>query len=204
MAEKVFVKSQEGAAEKTVANGVIRIVMDATEEVLGANGLKALLNFAKMPYLIENKPDYSYEKNYTAQEYTRVIISYYDLLGVPGAKSVFRLIGKTIAKRTTGMGLFDAFKDLPPEEKLFKAVELYTVISGRGKALRENGLIVYDNPECSNCFNVESTKPVCAIVSGFLDDMIVWAGIKGMRSVETACKAKGDATCRYEVRPEST
>ncbi len=121
----------------------------------------------------------------------------------PARSRSFRLIGKAIAKQTTGLGLFDAYKDLPPEERLFKAVELYTVISGRGKVFRENGVIVYDNPDCSNCFKIESKKPVCAIVSGFLDDMIVWAGIGGMRSVETACKAKGDATCRYEVRPES-
>jgi hypothetical protein len=47
--------------EKTVANGVVRILMDATEDVIGEHGLKALLNFAKMPYLFENKPDYGYD-----------------------------------------------------------------------------------------------------------------------------------------------
>jgi predicted hydrocarbon binding protein len=186
--------------EKTVANGVVRILMDATEDVIGEHGLKALLNFAKMPYLFENKPDYGYDKNYTDEEYSRMIISYYDLLGIPGAKSVFRMIGKAIVKRTTGLGLFDSIKEFPPEERLFKGIELYAMVSGRGRVFIEDGVIVYDNNACSTCFNIENDTPVCTIVSGFLDDMLVWSGVKGKRSVETQCKAMGHETCRYEIR----
>ncbi len=189
--------------EKTVTDGVIRIVMDATEEVIGENGLKAMLNFAKMPYLFENKPDYGYEKLYTDEEYARIIGSYYDLLGVSGAKSIFRMVGRAIAKRTTGLGLFDAFKDLPAGERLLKSVELYTTISGRGRAFTEDGVIVYDNTGCTTCAGIESKVPVCTLVGGFLDDMAKWAGIQGKRSVETRCKAMGHETCRYEIRPEA-
>lgn len=188
--------------EKTVANGVIRIVMDATEMVIGENGLKAMLNFAKMPYLYENKPDYGYDKNYTDEQYARIIASYYDILGVQGAKSVFRMIGKTIAARTTGLGLFDALKELPPEERLFKSVELYSTISGRGKVFVENGVIVYDNTACTTCAGIQNKTPICTIVGGFIEGMIAWAGITGKHSVETRCKAMGHETCRYEVLPK--
>jgi predicted hydrocarbon binding protein len=187
-------------AEKTVANGVVRILMDATEDVIGEHGLKALLNFAKMPYLFENKPDYGYDKNYTDEEYSRIIISYYDLLGIPGAKSVFRMIGKAIVKRVTGLGLFDSVKEFPPEERLFKGIELYSTVSGRGRVFMEDGVIVFDNAACSTCFNIKNGTPVCTIISGFLDDLAKWSGVEGKRSVETLCKAKGDDTCRYEIR----
>jgi predicted hydrocarbon binding protein len=188
-------------SEKTVTDGVIRIVMDATESVVGENGLKAMLNFAKMPYLLENKPDYGYEKKYTDEEYARILHSYYDVLGVSGAKSIFRMIGRAIAKRTTGLGLFDAFKDFPPEERLLKSVELYTTISGRGHAFIEEGVIVYDNTACTTCSDIRSNTPVCTIVGGFLDDMVKWAGMPEKHSVETHCKAMGHGTCRYEIRP---
>jgi predicted hydrocarbon binding protein len=190
-------------AEKTVANGVVRILMDATEDVIGEHGLKALLNFAKMPYLFENKPDYGYDKNYTDEEYSRIINSYYDLLGIPGAKSVFRMIGKAIVKRVTGLGLFDSVKEFPPEVRLFKGIELYATVSGRGKVFVEDGVIVYDNAPCSTCFSIESTTPVCTIVSGFLDDLAKWSGVEGKRSIETRCKAMGHETCRYEVREKT-
>ena len=119
--------------EKTVANGAVRILMDATEQVLGTNGLKALLNFAKMSSLIENKPDYGYDKNYTDEEYARIITGFYDLLGISGAKSIFRMVGKAIASRTILLGLFDSANDFPPEERLFKAIEIYATASGRGE-----------------------------------------------------------------------
>jgi predicted hydrocarbon binding protein len=189
-------------AEKTVANGVVRILMDATEMVIGENGLKAMLNFAKMQYLYENKPDYGYDKNYTDEEYARLISSYYDLLGVQGTTSVFRVIGKAIASRTTGLGLFDTFKELPPEERLFKSVELYSMISGRGKVFVEDGVTVYDNTACTTCAGVQSKTPICTIVGGFIEGMMAWSGITGKQLVETKCKAKGDDTCRYEVLPK--
>jgi predicted hydrocarbon binding protein len=200
MGEKIEETIVKGTAEKTVANGVVRILMDATEDVIGVHGLRALLNFAKMPYLFENKPDYGYDKNYTDEEYSRIIISYYDLLGISGAKSVFRMIGKAIVKRTTGLGLFDSVKEFPPEERLFKAVELYTMVSGRGRVFMEDNAIVFDNFACSTCFNVKSETPVCTIINGFLDDLAVWSGFTGKRSVETRCKAMGHETCRYEIR----
>jgi predicted hydrocarbon binding protein len=186
-------------AEKTVANGAVRILMDATEQVIGTNGLKALLNFAKMSSLIENKPDYGYDKNYTDEEYSRIITSYYDLLGIRGAKLIFRMVGKAIVKQVTGLGLFDHLKEFPPDERLLKGIELYITVSGRGKAFVENGVIVYDNTVCSTCHGITSDVPICTIISGFLDDLAVWSGVLGKKSVETRCKAMGHETCRYEM-----
>jgi predicted hydrocarbon binding protein len=189
--------------EKTVANGVVRVLMDATEDVIGENGLKAILNFAKMPSLLENKPDYGYDKNYTDEQYSRIIISYYDLLGIHGAKSIFRMIGRGIVKRATDLGLFDAFKEFPAEECLLKSVDLYATVSGRGHVFMEDGVVVYDNTGCTVCSGVESKTPVCTIVNGFLDELAGWSGIKGKRSLETRCKAMGHETCRYEIREKT-
>jgi predicted hydrocarbon binding protein len=185
--------------EKTVSNYVIRIVMDVTGEVIGENGLRAMLNFAKMPGLFQNKPDYGHEKNFTDHEYACILGSYYDVLGASGAKSVFRMIGRAIGERTTGLGLFDAFGGLPAEERLFKSIELYTVISGRGSASMDDGVVVYDNTGCTMCSGIESKTPVCTIASGFLDYMVRWVGMDSKRSVETRCKAMGHETCRYEI-----
>jgi hypothetical protein len=55
--------------EMTVSNLVIRLALDVTEEVMGENGLKALLNYGDLMYLLENKPDYSLERNCTDDQY---------------------------------------------------------------------------------------------------------------------------------------
>jgi len=185
--------------EKTVGSGTVRVLMDAAEEVLGTNGLKSLLNFAMMPHLMDEKPGYGFEKAYTDMEYARIIVSFYELLGVPGAKAVFRIMGKAIARRIKDLGMLEQFKDLPAQEKLQKAVALYAMASGRGTVTIQGDRVVFDNPLCSLCFNLKSDVPICTVLNGFIDDLTAWAGFAGVRSTETKCKAKGGETCRYEV-----
>ncbi len=188
-------------AEKTVGNIVIRLTLDASEDVLGVNGLKAILNFSKMSHLMENKPDYSFEKNFTDDEFRAISSSYVDVLGLDGARAVFRMIGKSIGKNTVKIGGYNSIKDLAPDEKLFKAIELYSLVSGRGKVTLEAGVIVYDNPQCTICAHAKHDHPICSLYNGYLDVTIEWAGIKDKRTVETACMAMGDKSCRFEILP---
>ena len=89
--------------------------MDATEMVIGENGLKALLNFAKMPYLYENKPDYGYDKNYTDEEYARLSSATTTCSGYHGRQVGLPRDRKSHrVKRTTGLGLFDSFQGASP------------------------------------------------------------------------------------------
>ena len=186
-------------AEKTVSNMVIRVLLDSTEDVMGENGLKALLNYAKMPHLFENKPEHTLDKNYTDEEYGALTSSWYKVLGNSGAKALFRMIGKSSGKRAIQSGIFDSFRDLPDEEKLFKMIEFFAMATGRGAALKEGDVVIYDNPQCTACINIEDEKPVCTGLNGAFGEFIDWAGIKGKTVIETKCKAMGDETCRYEI-----
>jgi predicted hydrocarbon binding protein len=188
-------------SEKTVSNLIIRMVLDSTEEIIGTNGLKAMLNYGGLIHLYDNKPDYSMDKNYTDEEYGQLTASWYKVLGTSGGKAVFRMIGKSSGKRSIGTGLFESLKDLPAREKLFKMVELFALATGRGKALQEGDVVVYDNPGCTACVNFTSDTAVCTALNGAFDEYAAWAGVEGVRTVETKCKAKGDASCRYEVKP---
>ena len=186
-------------SEKTVSSMVIRLVLDSTEEILGTNGLKSLLNYAGLISLFENKPDYTLEKNYTDEDYGRLTSSWYKVLGTSGGKAVFRMIGKTIAKRSIASGVFESIKDLPANEKLLKMVETYRLATGRGTVAKEGDTIVYDKPQCTACSGVTSDTPICIGLSGSFDEYAAWAGAAGVKTVETKCKAKGDASCRFEI-----
>jgi len=70
--------------EKTVANVVIRVTLDATEDVMGRNGMKALMNYAGMSHLIDNMPDYSPEKGFTDDELKAIDQSFLKILGLSG------------------------------------------------------------------------------------------------------------------------
>jgi len=186
-------------SEKTVSNLVIRMVLDSTEEIIGTNGLKAMLNYGGLIRLYEDKPDYTLDKNYTDEDYGLLTSSWYKVLGDSGGKAVFRVIGKASGKRSISTGLFESLKELPPREKLFKMVELFAAATGRGTASLEGDVIVYDNPACTACRNVTSGTEVCTGINGAFDEYAAWAGVTGTRTVETKCKAKGDASCRYEI-----
>ncbi len=188
-------------AEKTVSNMVIRFIMDATEEVMGLNGLKAVLNYGGLTYILENKPDYSFDKNYTDDEYGALTSNLYKVVGTQGGKALFRLVGKTTGVFIIEKGIFESLKDLPAKEKLSKMMEIFAMATGRGKAEEVEGVLTYDNPQCSACQNVKDKGPVCTPINGIFDEFIKWAGLTGVRTIETKCKAKGDDTCRYEILP---
>ena len=188
-------------SEKTVSNLIFRLVLDSTDDILGTNGLKAMLNYAGLISVYENKPDYTLEKGFTDEEYGRLTSNWYKILGDSGGKALFRIMGKNSGKRSISTGVFDSFKDLAPMERLNKMIELFTLATGRGNASREGGVIVYDNPQCSACAGIEAATAICTAVNGAFDEYAAWAGVTGMRTVETRCKAKGDDTCRFEVLP---
>lgn len=187
--------------EKTVSNMVIRFIMDATEEVMGENGLKAVLNYGGLTYFLENKPDYSFDKNYTDAEYGSLTYNLYKVVGTQGGKALFRLVGKASGKSIIEKGVFDSLKDLPGEEKLLKMMEIFAMATGRGKSEIVDGVMTYDNPKCSACKGITDKSPVCTPINGIFDEFIKWAGLDGYRAYETKCKAKGDDTCRYEILP---
>jgi len=187
--------------EKTVSNLIIRLALDSTEEVMGENGLKALLNYGDLIHLLENKPNYSLEKNYTDDQYGALTSSWYKVLGINGGKALFRLIGKNSGISAIDTGILDSFKDLPADEKIFKMLELFAMATGRGKAERVNSIIAYDNNQCTACVNIKDKTPVCTGLNGAFDQFIKWAGLEGFRTIKTKRMAMGDDTCRYEILP---
>ncbi len=185
--------------EKTVSNISIRATIDATCEILGDNGLKALLNYAKLGYILDNIPDYSFTKSYEEREFNGLTSSFYSILGTSGAKALFRLIGKAIGGKVLASGAFDSLKDLPADEKALKMLEIYAMATGKGKAFQEGDIVVYDNPQCTACVGLKDSTPVCTALNGMFDEYFKWAGVTDKRTVETKCIAMGDTACRYEL-----
>lgn len=185
--------------EKTVSNVVIRVTLDATEDVIGKNGMKALMNYAGMSHLIDNMPDYSPEKGFTDNDLKAIDQSFLKILGISGTMALYRIIGKTSGRYPIDLGIFDSFKDLPPDEKLLKVIEQIPVFTGRGTVFVEGDTIVYDNPLCAFCDGQHTNRSICSFVSGLMDEFIAWSGVGGKRAVETRCRAMGHDSCRYEI-----
>jgi predicted hydrocarbon binding protein len=192
---------EEKMAEKTVANVVVRVTLDSTEEIIGANGMKALMNYAGMGHLIDNLPDYSPDKGFTDEDLRSIDRAFIEVLGMSGAVAVYRMVGKAAGRWPIKLGILDPFKDLPTDERLLKAIELIPAFTGRGEVTTEGDTIVYTNPLCAFCEGNPSTRPICSFQSGLMDVFIQWCGVTNMHAVETQCKAMGAPACRYEILP---
>lgn len=59
-------------------------------------------------------------------------------------------------------------------------------------------------PECPVCLFRQTAEPCCHLFSGFIEGFLNAAPLtKGIRVVETACIAKGDVACRFEMMAEA-
>lgn len=188
-------------AEKTVANVVIRVTLDATEDVMGKNGLRSLMNYGGMSHLFDNKPDYSPEKGFTDEDLRAIDQSFIKILGMSGTMALYRVIGRAAGRYPIDLGILEPFKDLPTDEKLLKSIEQIPIFTGRGTVFKEGETVVYSNPQCAFCEGQTSTRPICSFVAGLMDEFAAWSGVKDKRTIETECKAMGSDACRYEILP---
>ncbi len=188
-------------SEKTMSDVSIRAVMDGIEVIMGTNGLKTMLNYARLSYLFDNKPPYSFAKNYTEEEFAALTNSIYVIVGIQGAKALIRLIGKEIAKFVIDQGMYTSTLEFEGEERFLKMVDIYIMVTERGRVYKENDILYFDYKECTGCKDKTSKSPMCSTIVGFFTECLRWAGLEEMEVVETKCKAVGDETCLYEIRP---
>lgn len=189
--------------EKTVTNISIRATYDSLEDIVGARARDMIFRSADMGHVLENLPEYTWEKNYTNAEQVILYYKTVDLVGPVGAQGILRQMGYKNAEKTDQvLHLLDQFKDLPPEERLYKGFELLKTAINRGTV--ENG--IEGNPQfnvhdCTMCKGVTSTKPYCSQYAGALQYFVDQAYGKGIyQMIETKCKAVGDDTCLFELR----
>jgi len=188
--------------KRMATNMAMRCAIDATVEILGYNGAKPNFSDVGLLHLFENPPDYDWNPCITTEEYSKVFNSLADMLGINGAKGIWRRIGYLSIKIGIERGhFFDAYVSLPQNEKFNRAAELFPVASGKGKIVGNNGgLVDYDVFNCEQCKGHHNTKPICAVVEGVMQCVADWAFGKGVyRAKEIKCIAKGDDTCYYEL-----
>ena len=187
-------------AEKTVTNIAMRVLLDAIEEIMGTNGMRTILRYGNVDYLLEKKPELDFTRSYTEDEYEKIIGGIYDIIGIEGSKGLIRLTGRQVARYVIGTGMFDQTKELEGDEKILKIMDIYSTATGRGKCFQDGDSIFFDYPECPGCKNKTTEKPMCVAIDGYFREFLDWAGFKDKKLTEIKCKAMGDDTCMWEIK----
>lgn len=195
-------------------NKFARIYLEAMEEIMGKNGLNAILNLAGLQDFIGNYPPDNLEKAYDFAFYTALQVALEDMYGPRGGRGLALRAGRaSFAEGLRGFGALAgvgdlAFKVLPLAAKLKIGLpamaNILTQFSDQISNVYEEGeKYIYTMERCPMCWKRKADKPVCYAGQGLLQEGLRWVSGGHEFKVDMAtCIAKGDDMGRYVIYKE--
>jgi len=196
--------------DAVIVNGLVRQAFMSAQEVMGENGLNAVLRSVGLERYIGNLPPNDTNPGIKTTEYARfneAIESFYGR----GGKGMLRRIGKAsfqygIREQGALMGVAGAALKLMPGRGRIKFV-----LNGLVSALKktnpqveawveeQENTIAYCESTCGICMGRHSDQPICHLYVGSIAEAVRWATGEEHEITETHCIARGDPYCRFEV-----
>lgn len=194
------------------ANKIVFISLNALEEVMGKNGVNAILNLAHLSDLIDNYPPGNLDRQFDFADFSAVNLALEEMYGPRGGRGLALRAGRVAfadSLRNFGAlaGVSDlAFKVLPLQTKMRIGIpvmaKIFSQISDQYSTVqeRENDY-VYTIHRCPVCWGRhDSDKPVCFIAIGLLQGGLKWlSGGHEFRINESRCCAMGDDVCEFII-----
>ena len=196
------------------ANKIALIYLRAMEEVLGKNGVSAILNLAGLSHVIDNYPVDTLERQFEFADFSAINGALEEMYGPRGGRSLARrsawaTFDNVLRNFGALAGVGDlAFKVLPLPTKLKVGLpamaRVFSQISDQKSTVEEAGdSFIYTIHICPVCWGRSSDKPVCWAAIGLLEAGLRWAsGGQNFLVQETRCIAMGDPVCEFRVAKE--
>jgi len=189
------------------------LYLQALEEVMGKNGINAILNLAGLSHYINNYPPDNLDKGTGIDfaEFTALQIALEEMYGPRGGRGLAQRAGR--ATFTGGLKNFGAlagvgdlaFKVLPLNTKLKIGLpamaRIFTQFSDQISHVQEQeDHFIYTLERCPMCHNRKADRPVCYGGLGILKAALHWvSGGLEFRVDMASCLAQGDEMGRYHV-----
>jgi predicted hydrocarbon binding protein len=191
------------------------ITIKALEDVMGTNGLNAILNLVNMSDLIDNFPPTNLSNQFDFANYSRLNYGLEETYGPRGGRGLALRAGRatfTDALKDFGAmaGTSDlAFKALPLGTKLKIGLpamaKIFSTISDQETRVSDlENDFHYTIYKCPVCWGRSGEdRPVCFIAVGLLQEGLKWLSDgKEFRVNESHCFAKGDNTCNFVIQKQ--
>ncbi len=192
-------------------NLIVKIYLEAIEEVMGVNGLKALLNMAGMQQLIDNFPPGNLAKEFDFSDFARLNEAMEMMYGPRGGRALALRAGRKafdqgLKNFGAMVGVADrAFRLLPLRYKmkvgLGAMAKAFSTTSDQICYVQEqDDHFLYVIERCPVCWERHADSPICHAALGIIQEGVNW-GTGGMRFkiAEVSCIAKGDLTCNFTI-----
>ena len=193
-----------------VVNALVRQALTSAQEVMGENGLNAVLRTSGLERFIGNFPPDNLEPSIQASQYAKLNEAIEAFYG-RGGRGMLRRIGKAsfqyaVREQAALLGIAGIALKLLPEKQRIKFI-LNSMAGALKKSnpqveawLDDSGeRLAYMESTCGICYGRESAIPICHLYVGSITEAVLWASGKEHQIIETHCLAKGDPYCRFEV-----
>jgi predicted hydrocarbon binding protein len=195
------------------ANKFGLIMIKALEDVMGKNGLNAILNLARLPHLIDNHPPGNLAKEFDFADVSAINQALEEMYGPRGGRGLALRAGRaTFADSLRNFGALAgagdlAFKVLPLHAKmrigLPAMAKIFSQVSDQKTTVEEHeNEFIYTIHRCPVCWGRhEADKPVCFIAVGLLQEGLKWlSGGNEFRVNESKCFAINDDVCEFVIQ----
>ena len=193
-----------------IINSLVRQALTSMQEVMGDNGLNAVLRTSGLERFIGNFPPNNLEPSIQASQYAKLNEAIEQFYG-RGGKGMLRRIGKAsfqygVREQSALLGVAGVALKLLPEKQRIKFI-----LNGMADALKKSNRevnawvdetgdrLAYIESTCAICNGRHSTDPICYLYVGSIAEAVHWATGKDYVITETHCIAKGNEYCRFEV-----
>ncbi len=192
-------------------NRMGRMILLAAEDVLGRNGLHALLKLAGYEQFARSLPPANSDRQFPFSALGGFTQAMLDMYGPRGARGVALRVGRVCFKygiREYGpmMGVAElTFQLLPLSIKLEKGAkalaDLFNHHTDQVVELQETPEMFYWHiRRCPVCWGVDAGQPACNLAVGLLQESLLWlSGGKTFYVEETGCIACGDDACTIAI-----
>ena len=192
-------------------NRMGRIFLVALEEVMGKNGLNAILHLAKLDKYIENPPPENLNKEFDFVDIAALLGALEEMYGPRGGRALALRAGRALfANGLKNFGALAgagdlAFKVLPLGTKIKIAVpsiaKVFNGVTDQVSNTQEfDDHFIYTLERCSMCWNRKTDKPTCQVAVGIIQEAMRWMSGGSEFKIEIlACKGCGDEMGKLKI-----
>jgi predicted hydrocarbon binding protein len=195
-------------------NKIARIALIAIEDVMGKNGLNAILNLAGLNHLIDNYPPDNLERQFDFADFAGMNAALEEMYGPRGGRGLALRAGRaTFSEGLRNFGALAgagdlAFKVLPLTAKLHIGIpamaKIFSTTSDQLSTVEEkDDHFLYTIHKCPVCWGRTLDRPACFMAVGLLQEGLKWvSGGREFKVVQATSKGSGDANCLFQIIKE--
>ena len=198
--------------DRMMPNDALRLLFLAIEEVMGGEGMKAVLRGGKLDRYIGNYPAKNLELGVKFSEYGGAEQAVEDFYGPRGAKAMLLRVGRAtfnygIKEQSAVLGLAaQALKAMPLPQTAKMKLLLDQMVGAANKSINqptrmdeddENFWFIVDH--CICMYRPTHAAPCCHVTVGALTEAMKWLTEKQFSVHETECMNLGAAACKYRI-----